>query len=155
MKKIDERKKYLILVIVTAIVCIIALIGTTYAVLTMTIEGDKSITITAGILKVDFTDGNYINLDNVTPMSDSKGLQQEPYTFTITNNGNINAYYHVLLEEDSANTLANTYLKMKITSDNGYDSGVINVSDLGSNYFEIIEENTLSVGDSVIYSLWM
>ena len=56
------KKKYVILVVVTILVSVIALIGATYALLTMTIEGDKNITLTAGILKVDFAEGDNINL---------------------------------------------------------------------------------------------
>ena len=122
------RKKYIVLVIVTIVISVIALIGASYALLTMTIEGDKKITLTAGILKVDFTDGNYINLDNVAPMTDTQGQKTTPYTFTITNTGNINAYYHVSLEEEATNTLANSYLKMRLTNNQGYDSGVVKVS---------------------------
>ena len=66
------KKKYIVLVVVTILVSIIALIGATYALLTMTLEGDKKITLTAGILKVDFTEGNRINLENEAPISDSK-----------------------------------------------------------------------------------
>ena len=155
MKNDNIRKKYIILVVVTVLISVIALTGATYALLTATIEGNKKVTLKAGILKVDFTDGNYINLDNVAPISDSKGLQQEPYTFTITNNGNINAYYHVLLEEDNANTLTNSYLKMRLTGDNGYDSGVVKVSDYGTNYFEIKGEEVLEPTKKVTYKLWM
>ena len=35
------RKKYIVLVIVTIVISIVALIGASYALLTMTIEGDK------------------------------------------------------------------------------------------------------------------
>ena len=103
------RKKYIIISIIVISISIIALIGTSYALLTMTIEGDKEISLTAGILKVDFTEGDNINLDNVAPMTDNQGLKTIPYTFTITNTGNINAYYNVSLEEDSNNTLSNSY----------------------------------------------
>ena len=149
------RKKYVILVIVTIVISVIALIGASYALLTMTLEGDKKITLTAGILKVDFTDGNYINLDNVAPMTDAQGQKTTPYTFTITNTGNINAYYHVSLEEDVNNTLNNSYLKMRLTSDNGYDSGVVKVSSYGTGNFEIKGEETLEPSDKVTYTLWM
>src|SRR5699024_7740051 len=117
------RKKYIVLVIVTIVVSVVALLGASYALLTMTLEGDKTITLTAGILKVDFTDSNYINLDNAAPISDAQGQKTTPYTFTITNTGNINAYYHVSLEEEATNTLANSYLKMRLTNNQGYDSG--------------------------------
>ena len=149
------KKKYVILVVVTILVSVIALIGATYALLTMTIEGDKNITLTAGILKVDFAEGDNINLENTAPMTDAQGLKTTPYTFTITNTGNINAYYHVSLEEDSANTLTNNYLKMRLTSNNGYDSGVVNVSSYGTGEFDITSEYTLEPEDTVTYTLWM
>ena len=123
-----ERRKYIIISVIVIAVSIISLIGASYALLTMTIEGDKEISLTAGILKVDFTEGDNINLDNQAPISDSEGLKTTPYTFTITNTGNIDAYYHISLEEDVNNTLDNRYIKMKLTGSNGYDSGVIKVS---------------------------
>ena len=116
------KRKYIILSVIVILISIIALIGTSYAILTMTIEGDKSISLTAGILKVEFSEGDNINLENASPISDNQGLKQTPYTFTITNKGNMNAYYHVLIEEDSNNTLSNSYLKMRLVSNNGYDS---------------------------------
>ena len=149
------RRKYIIISVIVISISLIALIGTSYALLTMSIEGDKTISLTAGILKVDFTDGNYINLDNIAPMTDNQGLKTTPYTFTITNTGNINAYYHVSLEEDSNNTLSNSYLKMKITGDNGYDSGVLKVNNYGTGNFEIIGEDILEPNDKVTYQLWM
>ena len=149
------KKKYIVLAIVTIVISIVALIGASYALLTITLEGDKKITLTAGILKVDFSDGNYINLDNIAPMSDSGGLKTTPYTFTITNTGNINAYYHVSLEEESTNTLPNSYLKMRLTNDQGYDSGVVKVSSYGTGSFDITSEATLEPSDKVTYQLWM
>ena len=149
------RKKYIVLVIVTIVVSVVALLGASYALLTMTLEGDKTITLTAGILKVDFTDGNYINLDNVAPISDAQGQKLTPYTFTITNTGNINAYYHVSLEEEATNTLTNNYLKMRLTNDAGYDSGVVKVNSYGTGNFDITSEYTLEPEDTVTYTLWM
>lgn len=149
------RKKYIVLVIVTIVISVIALIGASYALLTMTIEGEKKVSLTAGILKVDFAEGDNINLDNVAPMTDAQGQKTTPYTFTITNTGNINAYYHVSLEEDVNNTLNNSYLKMRLTSDNGYDSGVVKVSGYGTGEFDITSEATLEPSDKVTYQLWM
>ena len=149
------KKKYIVLVIVTVVISIVALIGASYALLTMTIEGDKKITLTAGILKVDFEDGNYINLENAAPMTDAQGQKLTPYTFTITNTGNINAYYHVSLEEEATNTLTNNYLKMRLTNDAGYDSGVVKVNSYGTGNFEIKGEETLEPSDTVTYTLWM
>ena len=65
------KKKYIIAAVLIVLVSVIALIGTTYAFLTMTIEGDKTITLRAGVFKVDFTEGDSINLNNGAPVSDS------------------------------------------------------------------------------------
>ena len=150
-----NKKKYIIISVIVISISIIALLGTTYALLTMTIEGDKKITLTAGILKVDFTEGNNINLDNIAPMTDKQGLKTTPYTFTITNTGNINAYYHVSLEEDSNNTLSNNYLKMRLTNDKGYDSGIVKVNNYGTGTFDVMNEQILEPSDNTTYTLWM
>src|SRR5699024_6677854 len=47
------------------------------------------------------------------------------------------------------------YLKMRLTSDNGYDSGVVKVSSYGSGSFDITSEATLEPSDKVTYQLWM
>ena len=64
---------------------------------------------------------------------------------------------HVSLEEEATNTLTNNYLKMRLTNDKGYDSGVVKVSDLGSGNFEIKGEEKLEPGEDnkVTYTLWM
>ena len=79
------KKKYIIISVIVILISVIALIGASYALLTITLEGDKKITLTAGILSVDFSEGDNINLDNMAPMSDTQGLKTTPYTFTITN----------------------------------------------------------------------
>ncbi len=150
-----NKKKYIIISVIVISISIIALVGTTYALLTMTIEGDKKITLTAGILQVDFKEGDNINLDNIAPMTDKQGLKTTPYTFTITNTGNINAYYHVSLEEDSNNTLSNSYLKMRLTNDKGYDSGVVKVNNYGTGTFDVMNEQVLEPSDNTTYTLWM
>ena len=149
------KKKYIIISVIVILISVIALIGASYALLTITLEGDKKITLTAGILSVDFSEGDNINLDNTAPLTDNQGLKTTPYTFTITNTGNIDAYYHVSLEEDSNNTLSNSYLKMKITGSNGYDSGIIKVNNYGVGDFEIIGEDVLSPSEDVTYTLYM
>ena len=42
----NEKKKYIIISVVIILISIIALIGSSYALLTITLEGDKDITLT-------------------------------------------------------------------------------------------------------------
>ena len=65
------KKKYIIISVIVILISVIALIGASYALLTITLEGDKDITLTAGILSVDFSEGDNINLDNTAPLSDN------------------------------------------------------------------------------------
>ena len=148
------KDKKIIVLIVLILISIIALIGSSYALLTKSFKSEK-LSMQVGTLKVDFTEGNAINMNNTIPMSDTDGLATTPYTFTITNSGTIDAYYTVSNEEDSSNTLDTTYLKMKITSDDGYDSGIVTLKSLGSKTYRIIDEKILKTDKSITYKLYL
>ena len=57
--------------------------------------------------------------------------------------------------KEATNTLTNNYLKMRLTNDAGYDSGVVQVSSYGTGTFDIKSEETLEPSDTVTYTLWM
>ena len=148
------KNKRIVILIILILISIITLIGSSYALLTKSFKGDK-LSMQVGTLKVDFTEGNAINMNNTIPMSDTDGLATTPYTFTITNSGTIDAYYTVSNEEELANTLDTTYLKMKITSDDGYDSGIVTLKSLGSETYRIIDEKILKTNKSITYKLYL
>ena len=118
-----KEKNKIIAIVILILITLIALTASSYALLTKSYKS-KTLSVSVGTLKVDFTEGNAINLDNTKPMSDSDGMNTTPYTFTITNSGDINAYYTVSNEEELANTLDTSYLRMKLTGSDGYDSGI-------------------------------
>ncbi len=147
------NKNKLAIVIALIAVSMVTLVGSSYALFTKSLEGTKKVSIQTGTLKVDFTEGDSIRLENSAPMSDSAGVSTTPYTFTITNSGNIKAYYSVMLAEDSTNTLSNTYLKYRLVGSDGYDSGAQDLSSLNNNYF--ISASTLDTAKTVTYKLYM
>ena len=108
-----------------------------------------------GTLRVDFSDENAINLTNAAPMTDENGLKTTPYTFTITNSGDMGAYYTVFNEEELSNTLDTNYLRMRLTGSDGYDSGIKKVKDLGTGNYKLTGESYLETGKSVTYKLYM
>ena len=148
------KDKKIIALIILVLISIIALIGSSYALLTKSFKSEK-LSMQVGTLKINFTDGNIITMNNAVPMTDEDGMNTTPYTFTITNSGNIDAYYIVSNEEELTNTLDTSYLKMRLTSDNGYDSGVKKVKDLGTETYKIVDETTLTTGKSVTYKLYL
>ena len=149
-----KEKNKIILVIILILISLIALVGSSYALLTKSFKS-KKLSMEVGTLKIDFAEGNVINMANAAPMTDSDGLKSTPYTFTITNGGDINAYYTVSNEEELANTLDTSYLRMKLTGSDGYDSGIKTVKELGTETYKLVDETLLATGKSVTYELRM
>ena len=149
-----KEKNKIILVIILILISLIALVGSSYALLTKSFKS-KKLSMEVGTLKIDFAEGNVINMANAAPMTDSDGMKTTPYTFTITNGGDINAYYTVSNEEELANTLDTSYLRMKLTGSDGYDSGIKTVKELGTETYKLVDETLLATGKSVTYELRM
>ncbi len=148
------KNKKIIILIILVLISILTLIGSSYALLTKTFTS-KKLSVEVGTLKVDFTEGNAINLDNTKAMSDSDGLNTTPYTFTITNSGTIDSYYTISNEEDTNNTLDTTYLKYKLVSNDGYDSGIKRLKDIDTGTYRIVDERALLKSKSVTYKLYL
>ena len=148
------KDKKIIVLIVLILISIIALIGSSYALLTKSFKSEK-LSMQVGTLKVDFTEGNAITMDNAMPMTDENGMNTTPYTFTITNSGTIDSYYTISNEEDTNNTLDTTYLKYKLVSNDGYDSGIKRLKDIGTGTYRIVDERALLKSKSVTYKLYL
>ncbi len=148
------KDKKIIILIVLILISIIALIGSSYALLTKSFKSEK-LSMQVGTLKVDFTEGNAITMDNAMPMTDENGMNTTPYTFTITNSGTIDSYYTISNEEDTNNTLDTTYLKYKLVSNDGYDSGIKRLKDIGTGTYRIVDERALLKSKSVTYKLYL
>ena len=148
------KNKKIIILIILILISILTLIGSSYALLTKTFTS-KKLSVEVGTLKVDFTEGNAITMDNAMPMTDENGMNTTPYTFTITNSGTIDSYYTISNEEDTNNTLDTTYLKYKLVSNDGYDSGIKRLKDIGTGTYRIVDERALQKSKSVTYKLYL
>lgn len=160
MKRLLKNKQVL-LIIAVAFVSIITLVGTSYAVFTKTLTGTKKISIQTGTLKVDFADKNVISLNDAAPLTDTQAASLTPYTFTITNTGDITAYYTISLDRYSDSTLDDKWVKYRITGD-GYDTGVriadytsASTSSDGASIMLVTGEKSLDVGKSITYKLYL
>ena len=71
-----------------------------------------------GILSITaISKSDNISLDNSLPMTDEQGITQEPYTFTIKNNGNVDYQFDIQLLSTSADTFDPQYIKLKVDND--------------------------------------
>ncbi len=103
MGKIIYNKNRSILILVIMIVALAVVAGTSYALFVATKSSTPETMYKTGDLAVTFTEesGSKISLTNQYPMADAAGRQLEPYTFTITNEGNYNVSYTIQLTDVS------------------------------------------------------
>lgn len=142
------NKKAKIAVIITSIILvIIALTTSTYALFTSQQRAANKSTYATGLLSVSATSKtNSISLSGELPKSDDEGISSTPYTFTITNNGNLDYKFDIKLMSTSDNPISSNYIKVKID-----DGSVTTLSQLTNN---IIKENVvLSAGQSIDVSV--
>ena len=86
--------------------------------------------ITSTCFDQTFSEGTSISLTNALPLSDAAGLETDPYTFTITNNCNVNTMYYIILSTKNTN-LPDSKIKF---SYNGTNSSIISESATNSLY---------------------
>lgn len=104
-EKRNNKGKYLVI----ALVAIIAVVGVTYAFITITKQGTKENSITGGSLKVALNDTNEdlgngagdISITDAFPVTDAVGQKGTPYTFLLSNDGDKDASYTVYLDDDA------------------------------------------------------
>ena len=102
-KSISREMK---LSIISAFLISIVMLSGSYAIFSSTQKAENFNTLTVGTLTIDFNDtdsglGNIINLNGAYPESDEDGLKETPYTFKITNTGNVDADYTVKVADDT------------------------------------------------------
>lgn len=98
--KKEEKKQVMSLLLVICLVGIV-LLGTSYAWLSVTKEGENNVGITAGTLNLEFDDNgsDVITLAGSLPKSDSEALSGDSYNFKITNTGNIPSNYTIYMDD--------------------------------------------------------
>lgn len=99
-KSVSITKSQLLLSIIAIVIGIITLIGASYAVLRISNTSERKNVLNTGSFQIDFTTGEVITIDNMGPMSKAEGMNTKSFTFTITNNGTMDANYKVYLDEN-------------------------------------------------------
>lgn len=131
---------------------LVTIIGSSYAVFTMLLTGNKGVSVMAGTFRIDFEETDTISLLNTYPMSDEEGLRQAGYTFTITNTGTVEALYRVKMVDDGANTLDRQMIRFAYQKNSSGMRTPVLLSSFGS----VMETNqTLAPGESATYTLKM
>ena len=107
MKEAIKNNKKII--IIGVFIIVLLLIGITYAYLRTTLEGQKEYVIRAGTLDLVLGEGNELTLEKQKPIEDEEGMSLDGFTFSLTNNGNIESDYTIYLDDiELEGTLLNT-----------------------------------------------
>ncbi len=157
----EEKKKKTSYYFKTTIVVLLILtlaLAATYAWLMISIQGTKVNKVVVGTLslklKDDITEG--IHLENATPVTDTVGLSYNPYTFTLTNDGNIPSNYVIYLDNDpiteGTTRMKDEYVKYNLVK-NGTASSNNLLSTTLQNNSKVLDSGRLEVGITNTYDL--
>lgn len=133
-------------------ISVMLLMGTSYARLRGSREGENTYVMQVGLLEVAFVDSktNVLTIENMVPKKDSAGLKQtDDLVFTIKNTGDYRASYDVYIEETSTNPEFKTMIRFISNKNN---AGYTTPKTLSENYF-IDHGSILEVGEEATYKV--
>ena len=149
--RIDKPfKKYLPVYMI--ILSVILLMGTSYALLRSSHQGENSYVMNVGLLEVTFVDSqtSALTLENAKPVTDKEGINQtNELVFTVKNTGNIVAKYSVYIEETSTSPEFKTVIRF-ISNKN--DTGYTDPKTLSEDKY-IDQGSYLDVGEIATYKV--
>ena len=114
----------------------LVVLGTSYALFTITLTGNKLTRIKSANVSLQLLDENNnsiektdnnsyeyeINIDKAVPISDEEGLAGESFKFKLKNNGSIPTKYSIYLDDvaltEGEQRLANEYLRYQLIKNN-------------------------------------
>ena len=126
-----ERKSKKIWIIGGLVLCLVAVIGITFAFFSTGGTQETANTFTSGCLNIELTDASAsINLTNTYPISDVEGVDSTSYDFSIRNTCDTSTNYSINLESlnQVSNSLNADYIKVSLSSDT-FDNVISKLSD--------------------------
>ena len=146
-----KNKKKIIIVVAAIAVSLIgfSLLNSTYSLFYHEEISKNTEGYSTGTLSITASSkGSTISLSDALPVEDSVGSTSTPYTFTITNTGNLNYKFNIKLLStgSSSTTIGSQYIKLKVD-----DGSVTTLSSLSNGIIK--KDVTLAAGDSIDISV--
>ena len=148
---IKNKKKIIIVVAAIAVSLIgFSLLNSTYSLFYHEETSKNTEGYSTGTLSITASSkGSTISLSDALPVEDSVGSTSTPYTFTITNTGNLNYKFNIKLlstGSSSSSTIGSQYIKLKVD-----DGSVTTLSSLSTGIIK--KDVTLAAGESIDISV--
>ena len=142
-----KNKKKIIIVVAAITVSLIgfSLLNSTYSLFYHEETSKNTEGYSTGTLSITASSkGSTISLSDALPVEDSVGSTSTPYTFTITNTGNLNYKFNIKLLStgSSSTTIGSQYIKLKVD-----DGSVTTLSSLSNGIIK--KDVTLKAGTSI------
>ena len=146
-----KNKKKIIIVVAAIAVSLIgfSLLNSTYSLFYHEEISKNTEGYSTGTLSITASSkGSTISLSDALPVEDSVGSTSTPYTFTITNTGNLNYKFNIKLLStgSSSTTIGSQYIKLKVD-----DGSVTTLSSLSNGIIK--KDVTLAAGKSIDISV--
>ena len=146
-----KNKKKIIIVVAAIAVSLIgfSLLNSTYSLFYHEETSKNTEGYSTGTLSITASSkGSTISLSDALPVEDSVGSTSTPYTFTITNTGNLNYKFNIKLLStgSSSTTIGSQYIKLKVD-----DGSVTTLSSLSNGIIK--KDITLAAGESIDISV--
>ena len=149
-----KENKKIIGLVSAIVVLIIVIVGVSYAWLTMTVQGNEKQVLRVGGLRIILNETNSLTISDARPISDSEGMAQDGFIFSVENQGALAADYNVYLDDDTIETtqtrLDDQYVKYSL--DVNDTTGTAKVLDNRLIYSGHIERNTT---DNFVLRIWL
>lgn len=170
MKWVNVIQRQTKLMIITILLLVSLIVGVSYAFYMQTKSNTTNQTVKSGTLSIDYQSNNgYItsgNYNELLPMSDSDGLLQTGYNFTVKNTGSLPVAYKVYIyinydaykaDKDAGTITGNIYedlskLKLNLTTNNVENNTIKVVDNIPDTVTFKMSNNYPSVTKYQIYS---
>ena len=151
------KKKYIIMVSLSVILTLLLGIGVSYSLWNISVSQDKVNTAMTSCFDITYSsESNAINLEKQYPISDDAGSNLTPYTFKITNNCDINAYYKINLETLNTSNIDTRFIKTSLNNTNPQVINKYNETETSLKNGKVantLKSGYLPVGGSVSFDL--
>ncbi len=152
MKKVNY-----IFVLASVLIVTVLGIGASYSLWNTSVSQDKVNTAMTSCFDITYSsESNAINLEKQYPISDEAGSKLTPYTFKITNNCDINAYYKINLETLNTSNIDTRFIKASLNNTNPQDINMYNETEVSLKKGKVantLKSGYLPVGGSISFDL--